>query len=300
MARRARSISARELREWLLFILLVGPNLLLFGVFTFWPLLYNAYLSLVQWDMISPIKTWVGLENYQAAFADPVFVKILVNTFYFTGVSVLLTTLLGLGAALLLNQPLRGRNSVRAVLFAPTILSGAALGVVWIYIFDPRYGLLDAILGWFGVVSPNWLTDPFWAMPAVIIVYVWKNMGYAVVIFLAGLQGIPRELYEAARVDGANGWHRFRYVTLPGLSPIMFFLVLTGVLSSFQAFDIIKTMTDGGPVDATNTLVYYLYEQGFIGFNAGRAGVAAVLLFSIMLAFTVVQMRYAERRVTYG
>jgi ABC-type sugar transport system permease subunit len=281
-------------------MLLVGPNLLLFAVFTFWPLIYNAYLSFVQWDMISPVKIWVGADNYQAMFADPSFKHVLFNTFYFTAVSVILTTVLGLGAALLLNQPLRGRNGVRAILFAPTVLSGAAIGIVWIYMFDPRYGLLDAMLGWFGANSPEWLTNPRWAMPAVIIVYVWKNLGYSVVIFLAGLQGIPRELYEAARVDGASGWQRFRYVTLPGLSPVMFFLVLTGFLSSFQSFDIIKTMTDGGPVDATNTLIYYLYEQGFIGFNAGRAGVAAVLLFGMMLAFTMVQMRYAERRVTYA
>ena len=300
MQGRVRSISAQEYREWLLFVLLVGPNMLLFGVFTFWPLIYNAYLSFVQWDMLSPIKTWVGLENYRAMFADRDFGKILFNTLYFTGGSVLITTRLGLAAALLLNQPLRGRNGVRMVLFAPTILSGAAIGVLWIYIFDPRYGLIDELLNIFGANSPNWLTNPVWAMPAVIIVYVWKNLGYAVVIFLAGLQAIPRELYEAARVDGASAWQRFRYVTLPGLSPVMFFLVLTSILSSFQAFDIIKTMTDGGPVDATNTLIYYLYQQGFISFNAGRAGVTAVLLFSMMLAFTIVQLRYAERRVTYG
>lgn len=300
MAGRVRSISAQAYREWLLFVLLVGPNLLLFGVFTFWPLIYNAYLSFVQWDMLSPVKTWVGLENYRTMLADPNFSTILFNTFYFTGGAVLVTTVLGLVSALLLNQPLRGRNGVRMVLFAPTILSGAAIGVLWIYIFDPRYGLIEQMLRWFGGRSPNWLTDPLWAMPAVIIVYVWKNLGYAVVIFLAGLQAIPRELYEAARVDGASAWQRFRYVTLPGLSPVMFFLVLTSILSSFQAFDIIKTMTDGGPVDATNTLIYYLYQQGFISFNAGRAGVTAVLLFSMMLAFTIVQMRYAERRVTYG
>lgn len=300
MLGRSLSIGAREQRERLLFIALVGPNLLLFGIFTFWPLIYNVYLSFVRWDMISPVKVWVGFDNYQMMLADPNFGTILFNTFYFTVVAVLVLLVLGLGAALLLNQPLRGRNGVRAVLFAPTVLSGAAIGIVWVYVFDPRYGLIDAILGWFGANSPNWLTDPRWAMPAVIIVYVWKNLGYAVVIFLAGLQAIPRELYDAARVDGASTWQRFRFVTLPGLSPVMFFLVLTSILSSFQAFDIIKTMTDGGPVDATNTLIFYLYEQGFIAFNAGRAGVAAVLLFSIMLAFTVVQMRFAERRVTYG
>lgn len=289
-----------ERREWLLFVALVAPNLLLFAIFTFWPLIYNAYLSFTQWDMISPIKIWVGLANYRKMFADPTFGKVLWNTFYFTGASVLLTTVLGLGGALLLNQPLRGRNVARTILFAPVVLSGAAIGIVWIYIFDPRFGLIDAFLDVLGIISPNWLTNPAWAMPAVIIVYTWKNVGYAVVIFLAGLQAIPKELYEAARVDGALAWDRFRHVTLPGLSPVMFFLLLTNTLASFQAFDIIKTMTNGGPVDATNTLIFYLYEQGFVAFNAGAAGVAAVVLFSLMLAFTLVQMRYTENRVHYG
>ena len=276
------------------------PKLSAVFVFTFWPLIYNTYLSFVQWDLISPFKTWVGLDNYRTLLAEPDFHKVLLNTFYFTGVSVVVTTVLALALAVLLNQPLRWRNGVRTVMFAPVVLSGAAIGIVWIYVFDPRFGVLSTILGWFSISSPNWLTDPQWAMPAVIIVYVWKNVGYAMVIFLAGLQAIPRELYEAARVDGANAWDRFRHITLPGLGPVMFFLVLTGVLSSFQAFDIIKTMTDGGPVDATNTLIFYMYQQGFVVFNAGRAGVAAVLLFAMMLAFTVVQMRFSERRVTYG
>ena len=278
MLGRSLSIGAREQRERLLFIALVGPNLLLFGIFTFWPLIYNVYLSFVRWDMISPVKVWVGFDNYQMMLADPKFGTILFNTFYFTVVAVLVLLVLGLGAALLLNQPLRGRNGVRAVLFAPTVLSGAAIGIVWVYVFDPRYGLIDAILGWFGANSPNWLTDPRWAMPTVIIVYVWKNLGYAVVIFLAGLQAIPRELYDAARVDGASTWQRFRFVTLPGLSPVMFFLVLTSILSSFQAFDIIKTMTDGGPVDATTVLPIYTYKLTFSFFRFGDGAAAATML----------------------
>lgn len=296
---RART-TASERREWLLFILLVGPNLQLFGVFTFWPLVYNAYLSLTHWDMLAPVKTWVGLSNYIISLTDPQFHGILVNTFYFTIASVLLTSLLGLAGALLLNQPLRGRTAARTVIFSPTVLSGVAIGIVWIYIFDPRYGLIDAMLHWVGLNSPQWLISPTWAMPAVILVYTWRNVGYAVVIFLAGLQGIAPELYEAARVDGADAWNRFWHITLPGLSPMMFFLALTNTLTSFQAFDIIKTMTDGGPVNATNTLVYYLYEQGFIAFNAGKSGMAAVLLFVLLLAFTVIQMRTAEKQVHYG
>ena len=225
-----------------MFALLVGPNLLLFGVFTFWPLIYNAYLSLTRWDMISPVKTWVGLQNYLNLLGDPSFGKIMLNTVFFTGASVVLTTLLGLGGALLLNEPLRGRNVARTVLFAPVVLSGAAISIVWIYIFDPHYGLIDAVLAWVGATSPHWLTDPAWAMPAVIMVYTWKNLGYSAVILLAGLQAIPKELYEAARVDGAGAYARLLHVTLPGLSPVVYFLAVTNTLSSFQAFDIIKTM----------------------------------------------------------
>jgi len=297
---RRRQTSASERREWLLFALLVGPNLFLFGLFTYWPLIYNTYLSFVRWDMLAPVKIWVGLGNYRFLFASPSFGKILGNTFVFTFASVLLTCALGLLIALLLNQPLAGRNAARSIVFSPVMLSGAAIGIVWIYIFDPRYGLLDIFIRFVGLRSPNWLLDTNWAMPAVIIVYVWKNVGYAVVIYLAGLQAIPRELYEAALVDGASAWARFRRVTIPGLSPVIFFLVLTTILAGFQTFDVIKVMTDGGPVDATTTLIYYLYQEGFVGFNAGRAGVAGVVLFVAMLAFTVVQMRYTERNVNYA
>ncbi len=295
-----RRISMAEQREWLLFALLVGPNLFLFAVFTYWPLIYNGYLSFVRWDMLSPVKIWVGLGNYTRLFTSSDFAFIMQNTVVFTLGSVTAICLIGLGMALLLNQKLRGRDSVRGIVFSPVMLSGAAIGIVWIYIFDPRYGLLDILIRGVGLHSPNWLLDPSWALLAVIIVHVWKNLGYAVVIFLAGLQAIPKELYEAATVDGAGSWARFRAVTVPGLSPVLFFLVLTSILAGFQSFDIIKVMTDGGPVKSTTTLVYYLYQEGFVAFNAGRAGVASVVLFVMMLAITIVQMRYSESNVHYS
>jgi multiple sugar transport system permease protein/sn-glycerol 3-phosphate transport system permease protein len=291
--------SAAERREWLLFALLVGPNFLLFGLFTYWPLFYNGYLSFVRWDMLAPIKIWVGLDNYLELFTSADFGQMLANTLIFTFGSVIAICALGLCMALLLNQPLRGRNGVRSIIFSPVMLSGVAIGLVWIYIFDPRYGLIDGFMRQLGGRSPDWLLDPNWAMPAVLIVHVWKNVGYAVVIYLAGLQAIPRELYEAAIVDGASNGARFRHITLPGLSPVIFFLILTTILTGFQSFDIVKTMTDGGPVGATTTLIYYLYQEGFVAFNAGRAGVASVVLFVAMLTFTLVQMRYAERNVHY-
>jgi ABC-type sugar transport system permease subunit len=286
--------------EWFLFLLFVAPNLLLFGIFSYWPMISNLYLSLVRWDMISPVKTFVGTANYAYLFNDDTFRIVLKNSAVFTAGAVGGSLLLGLATALLLNQKLRWRNSARAVLFAPTLLSGAAIGIVWVYIFDPRFGLLARLLDGVGIGSPSWLTDPAWAMPAVIIVYIWKNVGFSTVIYLAGLQAIPQDLYEAARVDGAGVLWRFRSVTLPMLSPITFFLVVTALLSSFQAFDIIKVMTEGGPVDATNTLIYYVYEQGFVAYNAGRAAAAALVLFAIMFAITLIQLRYAEERVHYA
>jgi ABC-type sugar transport system permease subunit len=250
--------------------------------------------------MISPTKRWVGADNYRYLWNDDTFRQVLLNSFWFAIGAVGGSLVLGLAIAMLLNQKLRMRNFARAAVFMPTLLSGAAIGIVWVYIFDPRYGILAGFLKVLSIQSPQWLGDPTWALPAVIIVYIWKNVGLAAIIFLAGLQGIPRDLYEAATVDGAGRMSKFRNVTLPMLSPIMFFVVVTSILNSFQAFDIINVMTRGGPVDATNILVYYIYEQGVVAFNAGRAGAASMVLVVVMLAITLIQLRFSERKVHYG
>ena len=300
-AERTRGLRRFVRSESALFLLFVAPNMLLFGLFTFWPLFYSGYLSLVRWDMLAPTKTWKGIENYQDLFTDDSFRLVLRNTFVFTGGAVGGSLVIGLVIALLLNQPLRGRDGARAIVFAPTLLSGAAIGIVWVYIFDPRYGLMNQLLGWLQLPTPDrWLRDPTMAMVAVIIVYIWKNLGFATVIFLAGLQAIPKDLYEAAKVDGAGVMNRFWTVTIPMLSPISFFLLVTSILNTFQSFDIVSVMTQGGPVDATNTLIYFIYEEGFRNSNVGDAAAASIILFVIMLAVTLVQMRYAERKVHYG
>jgi len=290
----------REWREWLLFLALVGPNLLLFIIFSYRPLVYNAYLSFHEWDFLSPVPIYVGFENYIDTLTSTEFLHAIRNTVVLMVGGVITTLVLGLALALLLNQKLVGRDLARGVLFAPYMLSGAAIAVVWVFIFDPSYGLFRTLLSPFNLVPPTLLRDTNLAMVAVIIVYAWKNLGYTMVIFLAGLQAIPRELYEAATTDGAGTWARFRHITLPGLAPITFFLLVTGVLFSFQTFDLIHVLTRGGPVDATTTLIYYLYEQGFVGFNAGRAGVAAVVQFIVLFTITLFQIRYLERRVTYA
>jgi ABC-type sugar transport system permease subunit len=295
-----RPRSRREIREWLTFVAFVAPNLALLTIFSYWPLVQNVSLSFNEWDMISPVKRFVGLDNWVTVLTSGRFWQIALNTATFTLGSVGLTLALGLALALLLNQKLRFRDTARTILFTPTVLSGAAVAIVWYFIFDSNWGLLKTALSWVGLPSPRWVVDVHWAMPAIIIVYVWKTVGYAAVIFLAGLQGIPKELYEAARMDGANAWDRFRAVTVPGLAPITFFLMVTTILLSFQAFDIINVMTAGGPIIATTTLLYEYYNQAFLGFHAGTAAVYAVMLFVLMLVMTIVQLRYVERRVSYG
>jgi multiple sugar transport system permease protein/sn-glycerol 3-phosphate transport system permease protein len=289
-------------KEWFLFLLFIFPNFFFLVLFTYWPLWKNVQLSLKQTDLLafSGEQKYVGLDNYRWLFGNDTFQYVVQNTVVFIVACVGLTLVLGLAIALLLNEKLKGRTGVRALVFAPYLLSGAAIGIVWAYIFDPRFGLLAQVLSWFGIGSPHWLDRPEWAMPAIIIVYVWKNLGFATVIFLAGLQSIPKDLYDAAKVDGAGPLWRFRSVTLPMLSPISFFLMVTSVLATFQAFDIQQVMTKGGPAYATTTLVYYVYDQSFgQGANFGRAAAAAIILFIAMLIVTAIQMYYSERKVHY-
>jgi multiple sugar transport system permease protein/sn-glycerol 3-phosphate transport system permease protein len=285
--------------EWPLFWLLVAPNLILLGVFTYWPLVYNAYLSLMQWDLISPVKIFVGLENYRFLLEDSEFREVVRNTVVFTLGTVGGTMLLGLAFALLLDQPLRGLALARGVVFARYVLSGAAVAVFWVNMLNPRFGLVAQVASWLGTVSPDWLNHPRLAMVAVILVYVWKNVGFSTIVYLAGLQRIPQELYEAATVDGAGVWQRFRSITLPQLGPITLFLLVVSTIASFQAFDLIRVLTDGGPVNATTTLLFYIWEQGFVAFNAGRAAAAAVVLFALLAVISWLQVRLGERRVSY-
>ncbi len=291
----------RDWREWLTFLLFVGPNLGLFVYFTYYPLIRNFLLSFQDYNTFIDEGEYIGLTNFVDVFTDSQTSVILRNTLVFTVAVVGIILVLGLMVALLLNQKLRFRNGVRSLIFSPTVLAGSAVAVVWIYIFDPRTGLILQLAKPLGINPPAWLLDPTSAMLALIIVYVWKNLGYAVVIYVAGLQAIPADLFEAARVDGANAVQRFRHVTIPGLSPVIFFLAVTSVLTSFQAFDLIRVMTGGGPINATNVLIYRLYEVGF-GTNSsiGRASVIGLILFVIMLVVTILQLRYLERRVSYA
>ncbi len=288
------------LAEYGLFILFVAPNLILLTLFVYRPLYETFRLSFYDWDLISPVKTAVGFDNYGDYFADSTNRYIIRNTLVFSAGTVLGTLAIGLGLALLLNEKLFGRNAARTVLFAPYVVSGAAIGIVWLFVFDPRFGLVSAFMQKLGLDSPNWYNDPDYAMPMVMIVFIWKNLGYATVVYLAGLQAIPRELYEAAKVDGAGSLTRLRHVTLPHLSPMTFFLLVTTILASMQVFDIIRVMTQGGPLDSTTTMVYQIYEEGFVNFRVGNASTIATVLFLFLLGITWLQVRFLEKRVHYS
>lgn len=242
---------------------------------------------------------WAGVENYRSLFSDQVFWKVLWNTIYYT----LGTVPVGIGISLLLavalNQKIKGMKLFRAVYFMPVISSTVAVAVVWQWLYNPEFGLINYLLYLIGIDGPNWLTSTKWAMPAVIIMSIWKNVGFNMLLFLAGLQGIPEMYYEAARIDGANWWHQFQKVTLPLLSPTTLFVIIMSIINSFQVFDQIYIMTEGGPARSTSVLVHYLYQNAFEYFRMGRASAIAYILFFLVLIITLIQLKYSKKWVHY-
>lgn len=282
--------------EWWLAAALLAPNLLLLAVFTYRPLLDNFRLSFFNWNISSPTSTFIGLDNYIEFFTRGDTAQILFNTVVFTASAVIGSMVFGLVLAMLLDQQLRGRNFVRSMVFAPFVISGAAIGVAFQFVFDPNFGLVQDLLGRIGVDSPQFYQSPGWALFMVTFTFVWKNLGYAFVIYLAALQGLNKDLSEAAAVDGASPWTRFWRVSLPQLRPTTFFLSITVLLNSVQVFDIIHTMTRGGPLgDGTTTLVYQVYTETFTNYRAGYGATVATILFLILLLVTVIQVRYMDK-----
>jgi multiple sugar transport system permease protein len=274
----------------------VAPGLFLIVTCFFLPVAGGMLLSLTDFDIYaiaSPdAARFVGLTNYERLVADPVFRKALVNTLYFVVVGGPLSVAVSLAAALLLASKLaRLPGLYRSIYFAPVVTTLVAVAVVWRYLYHPRYGLLNLALGAIGLGPIDWLGDPRWAMPGIILLAVWKNFGYNMLILIAGLQRIPEELYEAAALDGAGGWARFRHVTLPGLGPMLLFVSVLTMLGNFQLFAEPYVMTQGGPLRSTTTLVMLMYEEGFRWWRMGHAASIACLLFIIMLAGTLIQLR---------
>ena len=286
-------------QERVLFLALIAPNLILILLFVYRPLVMNVYYSTLDWTLGSPTARKVGFANYVEFFSSHEAADVLRTTAIFTVGTVGGAMALGLAMAVVLNRKLVGRTPARTTVFAPYVLSGVGVGLVWSFIFDPVGGLLAAVLRGWGMRSPEWFNQPGLALTMIIIVYVWKNLGYCAVIYLAGLQSVPRDLLEAASLDGASGHRQFWSIIWPLLSPTTFFLMLTTILSSLQAFDLIRIMTPTGL--GTTTLMYDVYMQAFGGYNrAGYASAVSTVLLVILLVLTVIQLRYLEKKVHYA
>ena len=278
-----------------------APALLVIGVFFGLPVLAALALSLTDFDLYALADLdnlrFIGLDNYLDLLRTPMFWKALGNTAYFVVVGVPLSIAVSLGAALLLNAPAaRFKALYRTALFAPVVTTLVAVAVIWRYLFHTSYGLVNWALGHVGISPVDWLGDPRWAMPTIILFAVWKNFGYNMVIFLAGLQAIPQDLYEAARIDGASRWQQFLHITLPQLGPVLLVVGVITVSGYFQLFAEPYVMTRGDPLQSTVSVLYFMFEEGFKWWNLGRASAVAFLLFLIILGVTTAMLRFGRRK----
>ena len=289
--------SARRWREDLTGWAFAAPFVILFGVFLAFPILASFILSFTSFglrDLANPIgTTFVGLKNYIDLLGDPKFWTSLLNTFYFVVVGVPLTLALGLLIANALNRGVtRFRTAFRVGYYLPVITSIVAIAVVWRFLLNPDVGLVNMLLGAVGINGPAWLADPVLAMPSIVAMAVWRNLGFAMVVFLAGLQAIPAALYEAASIDGAGRWQAFRFVTIPMLRPTILFMTVITTIGYLQLFEEPFVMTDGGPLDKTLSVTMYMYQQGFKFFHQGYASALAYVLFVIVATIAFLQFKF--------
>ena len=276
--------------------LLIGPNLALLILFTYRPLIDNIRISFYNWNISSPTMTFVGLQNYVDWFTAPETGMIVMNTVIFTFCAVAGSMVIGLLLAIVLDQKLFGRAAVRSMVFAPYVIAGAAIGVAFQFVFDPRYGLIQYFLGLLGIEVPNFYQQSGWALFMITVTYIWKNVGYVFVIYLAALQGRRSDLDEASEIDGTPPVRHFFRVVMPQLRGTTFFLLITVLLNSFQVFDIINAMTRGGPFTyGTTTMVYQVYTETFVNNRAGYGAAVATIMFLVVLIMTVAQIKLQER-----
>ena len=286
----------RSLRPILIGWSFLLPNFLGFALLTLVPMVFGLALSFMDWSPWGDPE-WVGFENFERMFRSSTFWIALWNTTYYAAGHIPLTIVVSLGLALVLNRTLSGLGFFRTAFFLPYVTSLVAVAVVWNMLFNPTSGPVNQFLQFVGVTNPpGWTSSTAWAMPAVIVASVWRDMGYYMVLFLAGLQTIPTELYEAARVDGANAWQRFWNITLPGLRPTTFFVLIMCTVASFKVFDLIVVMTDGGPGRATKVLSQLIYEEGIREGRFGLASAISLVLFVLVAGFTVLQFMIQRRR----
>jgi multiple sugar transport system permease protein len=291
----------RQMRKQWSAYLFLAPTMILFGIFTVAAVIYAFYLSFHEWNILEPAKPFVGLDNYSRLLGDERFGGAIVNTLYYTAASVPLTMGLGLLIALLLNNQIRARGFFRTLFYLPVVTPLVIAAIIWKWVYNGDFGLLNYYLIQLGVIDEPllWLADPNLAMPAVIITSVWKSVGFSMVVYLAGLQSIPEDFYDAAKVDGAVGWQRLKDITIPLLSSTTLFLAVVSVLGAFQVFTEIFIMTNGGPLGRTTTIVYHIYQTAFKFFDMGYASAMAFGMFAMMFVFTLVQLRVMRGEVEY-
>jgi multiple sugar transport system permease protein len=280
--------------------LFIAPGLIHFAIFTVFAVGFAFYISFHQWNIIKPDKPFVGLENYLRLFEDPRFLRAVTNTFTFMlGIPLGLAS--GLSVALLLNTKVRGQAIYRTLFYLPVVTPLVVSSIIWKWVYQGDYGLLNYYLLKLGIIDQKivWLADPDLALPALIIMMIWSGTGGTMVIYLAGLQSIPEEMYDSAKVDGANALQRLFYITIPLLRPTTFFLLVTSVIGTFQIFTEVYIMTNGGPLNRTTTVGYYLYTKAFRELNMGYATAMAFVLFAMIFVFTLIQWKYTRGDVEY-
>src|SRR5512142_1722460 len=293
MALFSRRLTLGQRRQMWAYVFLLFP-LLFFIMIRFAPTLFAMSVSLFRWDILSPNKPWVGMRNYETLFADPVFWKSLTNTLLYVALSIPAQLVLGLSFALLLQAATHWRGFFRALYFIPFVTSTVAISWVWRWIYQPTFGPLNKLLALVGLPDQKYLASPDQALPSIVVVLVWQALGFYVIIFIAGLEGIPVDFYEAAKIDGARAWDLFRHITLPLLNPTIVFLTVIGTINGIQVFTQVLNMSFqgmGGPLDSTKSLVLFIYNQAFQSFKMGYASAGTVVLFAIILVITLVQLR---------
>lgn len=278
-------------------LLLLAPTLLGLGLLTGLPTLASFFMSFAQWDLLGAPR-WVGLANYTDLFGDPLFYKVMGQTALFVALYVAMDLCLALGLALALDQKVKALWLYRTAYFLPVVCSMVVGAILWAWIFDPRYGALNALLAVVGLGPVRWLTDPHVALVSLVFVSVWKNLGYDMLLFLAGLQAVPRQQLEAASIDGASPWQRLRFVTLPLIGPTLLMVGIMATIRAFQTFDTVYLMTEGGPHRATTLVGYWLFQNAFSYFKLGKASALAYILFAVLVALTALQW-WGRKRLSH-
>lgn len=278
--------------------LLIAPTVLGLLIFTVGAVVMALYYSFTEWDLITPPK-WIGVKNYVDVFQAELFWQSMYNTVYYTLGTVPIGVALSLLLAIAMNQKLRGIVFYRTLYFLPIVSSTVTISLLWTWIYYPDFGILNYLLGLLGIPAVNWLQSLSWAMPAIMIMSIWAGLGYNMVILLAGLQDIPQELYDAAKIDGASNWQSFRYVTIPLLSPVIFFVIVLSLIGSFQVFGSAYVMTQGGPMNTTLTIVYLIFNHAFRYFHMGFASALAYILAALIFGLTLAQIKLQGRWVHY-